>query len=400
MRKPPVRSSRLSTVALLALVLTSALACSGLRPAVAPHPSGGGASAAPPGGLAPARAPLFVQFGFDDNGVSGAPGSGTTGGVRWVRELFEGRRNPAGNGNPRTYDGEPARFSLYLATHYISAVDADRPEHLKRELRAVALAGHEIGVHTHRHAHGKDFSSAEWEAEIAACRAWLTKPFVETELALPTSGLGLEPASVTGFRAPFLEYGPALFAAVRRSGLDYDCSVEEGFEPRFDGTNLIWPYRVAPRYGESGTGGAGERELWELPVYVVIVPPDEACAEYGVERGLRDRLHARRDYFRPEDGKITGFDWNLWVEFAMTPAEFVATLRYTLDQRLAGNRAPLTIGTHSDIYSEQYETLPNSTAPARRAALATVLEDALRHPEVRVVSARQLLAWLRAPAPL
>ncbi len=151
---------------------------------------------------------------------------------------------------------------------------------------------------------------------------------------------------------------------------------------------------------ESAPTDEGERELWELPVYAVVVPPDEACARYGVEPGLRARLHAVRDYLNPADGKITGFDWNLWVDFAMTPAEFVATLRYTLDQRLAGNRAPLTFGTHSDIYSEQYEALPNSTAAQRRQALAEVLEEALRRPEVRVVSARQLLDWLRHPAAL
>src|SRR5688500_14464463 len=62
------------------------------------HPGGGSASQAPPGGIAPAEAPQFVQFGFDDNAISGREGSGTSGGVRFVRELFDGRRNPVGNG--------------------------------------------------------------------------------------------------------------------------------------------------------------------------------------------------------------------------------------------------------------------------------------------------------------
>src|SRR5262245_1460822 len=118
-------------------------ACSIAPPATPPHPSGGSASAGPPAGLAPAAVPLFVVFGFDDNGISGAPGSGTTGGVRWVRELFDGKRNPPGHGNPRTHDGEEARFSLYLATRYIADPDTDRPEYMKAELHAVAMAGHE-----------------------------------------------------------------------------------------------------------------------------------------------------------------------------------------------------------------------------------------------------------------
>jgi peptidoglycan/xylan/chitin deacetylase (PgdA/CDA1 family) len=375
-------------------------ACSVAPPPAVPHPSGGSASSSPPAGLAPSSVPQFVVFGFDDNGISGAPGSGTTGGVRWVRELFDGKRNPPGRGNALTHDGEPARFSLYLATRYIAEPDTDRPEHMKAELHAVAAAGHEIGMHTHTHSHGEKFSSAEWAAEIATCKDWLTKPFVESELAQPSTGLGLDPAGILGFRAPFLEYGPPLFPAVRGAGLSYDCSVEEGFEERFSGTDLVWPYRIASGYGERSSAAAGEAELWELPVYAVIVPPDEACERYGVEPGLRARLHAVRDYLRPEDGKITGFDWNLWVDFGMTAKEFVATLEYTLDQRLAGNRAPLLFGTHSDIYSEQYETLPTSTAEERRRALAEVLGYVLARPEARVVSARQLLDWLRSPAPL
>lgn len=380
--------------------LSLLVACSVAPKPEVPHPSGGSASSSPPAGLAPSSVPLFVVFGFDDNGISGAPGSGTTGGVRWVRELFAGKRNPPGRGNTVTHDGEPALFSLYLATHYIAEVDTDRPENMKTEIHAVAAAGHEIGMHTHSHSHGEKFTTAEWAAEIATCGEWLTKPFVESELALPATGLGLDRASILGFRAPFLEYGPALFPAVRGAGLSYDCSVEEGYEERFDGTNLVWPYRIAPGYGQSGKAAADERELWELPVYAVIVPPDELCARYGVEPGLRARLHAVRDYLRPEDGKITGFDWNLWVDFGMTAKEFVATLEYTIDQRFAGNRAPMLFGTHSDIYSEQYEALPNSTAEDRRRALAEVLDYVLARPETRVVSARQLLAWLRAPAPL
>src|SRR5687767_15179171 len=54
--------------------------------------------------------PVFVHMGFDDNGISGREGSGTSGGLTFVRDLFAGKRNPAGKGNPRTYDGMPALF--------------------------------------------------------------------------------------------------------------------------------------------------------------------------------------------------------------------------------------------------------------------------------------------------
>ncbi len=342
--------------------------------------------------------PQFVHLGFDDNGISGMPGSATTGGVRWVVDLFAGRRNPAGNGNPRTFDGAPALTSFYQATRYLEAPDTDAPEHLKRALRAAADAGHEIALHTHSHSHGAIFTSAQWAEEIDTCRDWLTKPFDDGRAADASVGLGVPRAELLGFRTPFLEWGEPLFPALRDAGLAYDCSVEVGFDPRYDGRNLPWPYRIAAGYG--GPSAEPARELWELPVYALIVPPDEECERYGVAPGLRARLGQMRRYFRPEEGKITGFDWNLWVAFQMSPDEVLATLRYSLDQRLAGNRAPFTFGTHSDIYSEQYVGITGSTAQQRRETLVRFLDEVLARPEVRVVSARQLLEWLRAPSTL
>jgi peptidoglycan/xylan/chitin deacetylase (PgdA/CDA1 family) len=365
---------------------------------VADHPSGGTASDRPPGAIVVERAPLFVQFGFDDNGISGRPGSGTSGGLHFVNELFAGRRNPPGKGNPRTYDGSPARFSLYVTTRYIETAQSDLPEHVKRAWRAIVDAGHEVGIHTHRHAHGAGFTSAEWSAEIAECARWLEKAYDDERAADPATGVGVARASVFGFRAPFLEYDRPLFPALRANGIAYDCSIQEGFEDRFDGRNFLWPYRIAAGYG--GTDDSSGEELWELPVYALIVPPDEECERYGVRPGLRQRLAHVRDDFKPGDGKITGFDWNLWVAFGMSAEEAIATFQYTLDQRLLGNRAPLTFGVHSDIYSEQYSAALATTAEERRRALREMLDYALAQPDIRVVSGKELLDWLRDPAPL
>ena len=380
------------------------LAAVGLGCATAPPsgdgsgPSGGTLSASPPAGLDPSRVPQFVVLGFDDNGISGLPGSGTTGGMRFSVELLEGRRNPAGSGNAATFDGSPALASFYLTTRYIAGTFVDAPEHVKRSWRAAAEAGHEIAIHTHDHDHGERFDRARWAEQIAACVDWLGRPFDDARAGDPAVGIGVDPRRIVGFRAPFLEYGPPLFPALRERGVAYDCSVEVGFEDGLDGTDYPWPFRVAPGYG--GRGPRAAAELWELPVYALIVPPDEEAARYGVEPGLRARLHQVHDWFDPADGKITGFDWNVWVSFRMTAPEVLATLRYTLDRRLAGNRAPLTFGTHSDLYSEQYPEQLATTAEERRRALEAFLDDALARPDVRVVSARQLLAWLRAPRPL
>jgi hypothetical protein len=361
------------------------------------HPGGGSASAHPPGALPVEQVPLFVHFGFDDNGISGRPGSGTSGGVAFVTDLFSDKRNPAGRGNPRTYDGSPVRFSLYVVTRYIDGPEIDSPEHLKREWRRAADAGNEIGLHTHSHSHGSEFTTEQWSEEVAACAGWLEKPFDDGRASEPETGLGVPRSSISGFRTPFLEWGRPLFAALRAHGILYDCSVEEGFEDRYDGRNFLWPYRVAKGYGGDP---AASQELWEIPVYAVIVPPDEACERYGLAPGFRQRLQAVRDYFDPADGKITGMDWNLWVDFGMSREEVVAVFQYTLDQRLAGNRAPFTFGAHSDLYSEQYPVALGTTAEERREALKEILEYALSRPEVRVVTAKQLLDWLRQPAPM
>jgi peptidoglycan/xylan/chitin deacetylase (PgdA/CDA1 family) len=389
-----MRAHRPATRTAFVLVALGALACSGRGPSSDSEPpqpptsspdlSGGTASPRPPGGLAAQQVPLFVSFGFDDNGISGRDGSGTTGGVRFVRELFAGRRNA---------DGSPALFSFYATTAYIAAAEGDRPQHVKHEWRLVADAGHEIALHTHSHPHGRGLDAAAWRAEIEACASWLGKPFAAERLDDPAVGIGVPRAALVGFRAPFLEYDRPLFTALRGAGVLYDCSVEEGFAPEVDGGGLPWPYRIAPT-GAPAAGSAGE--LWELPVYALFVPPDEECERYGAPAGLRDRLHRVHPYFDPAAGKITGFDWNLWVEFGMSRDEVVATFAYTLDQRLAGNRAPLTFGAHSDLYSEQYPAVAGSTAAERRAALADLLDLALARPEVRVTTAREVVDWVRA----
>ena len=44
-------------------------------------------------------------------------------------------------------------------------------------------------------------------------------------------------------------------------------------------------------------------------------------------------------------------DWNLWNLYSMTPEEFLATLKYTLDLHRNGNRSPMTVGLHGELYA-------------------------------------------------
>ena len=365
----------------------------------------------PPGFLKVSEVPQFISFGFDDNGFSGLENSGGTGGVKFIIDLFASRYNPSGLGNEKTYDGAQTHFSMYCVTGYIDNNGNENPVFVKRAWRKALLNGNEIGVHTHQHKHGIQSSVQEWESEIQTCIDWLTKPFdsqESTDEPDNTKGIGMNPSEIYGFRTPYLEYNDNAFQAIFSKGFLYDSSIEEGFQDDQDGTNFLWPYTLD--MGSSGDKISAEENqrkpvsaypgLWEIPGYAVIVPPDNLCVKYGAKPGLRSKMKKAQDYFDEESGKITGFDWNLWIMFGMTKAEFLATLKYTLDLRLKGNRCPLVFGTHSDIYSSKFQSVPNAAVEERQEALIEFIDYALSKPEVRIVSAKELLDWLRNPSPL
>jgi len=344
---------------------------------------------------------MFVSFGSDDNGYSGLEGSGGGGGVHWLTELFASRTNPPGSENALTFDGAPIHYSFYVNTIYITPDGVEDPAYVRRAWREALDGGHEIGVHTHSHPHGREMSVREWEAEIERCIGLLTS--AEDE------GIGVRRDRLFGFRTPFIEYNDEVLTAARKKGMIYDCSIEEGVQEGEDGRNFVWPYRLDR--GSPGNDAVREQwrlprvtshpGLWEIPAYVFIVPPDDRCGDYGIQPGLRERLRQRNSYFNTDQGKITGFDWNLWFEFGMSKEEFLATLKYTFDLRLEGNRCPMTVGVHGDIYADKSsEQPPSSTPQERRDALQEFLDCVLSHPDVRVVSAKELLDWLRSPASL
>jgi hypothetical protein len=346
-------------------------------------------SVEPPGHLAPARVPMFVAFGFDDNPF--------VEGMEWAIATFARLTNPPGTGQAGSFDGTPAGV-----TFYHSAVYADVAGGAWRQAFA---AGFEAGNHTTGHLHGGEFTQAQWRTELEGCLALLTRQ------APP--GVGMRREQIYGFRTPFLEYDGDAFPVIKQLGFRYDCSIEEGYEPSQDGTRFFWPYtldRGSPGHEAQvrppplvslkpiATWPAG---LWEMPVYTVIAPPDAEAARYGVPPGLRAKfakLHP--DYLGASTGKMTGMDWNLWYDYGTTKAEFVAIWKYTLDQRRRGNRAPFLWGGHTAIYDPHGEAVPSATLAERRAAVEEVLAYAIGLPEVRVVSTRQVLDWMRNPVPL
>lgn len=364
-----------------------------------------------PSGLNTVQTPQFVYFTTDDNGLSGLPESGRAGGLHFLTELFAARRNPSGGGNPGTFDGAALHYTFFVNTHYLIPPPegsrrpraGESPVYTKRAWKEALDRGHEIAVHTHSHPHGRNFSVVQWRDEIRQCLEVLARPWdpgETVERPNPGSGLGIDPADVPGFRAPYAEYNDNALTAAELEGLTYDSSIEE-LDLAGPGAEVLWPGPLSQGLPLNASPLGPHPGLWEVPISDFIVPPDGECGRYGVPAGLRDRLKKVRSYFDPGNGAITGMDWNLWQEFLMTPSEFLAVLKYTLDKHLNGRRSPMIVGLHCDLYSDG-RSEGDSRAPAveRRAVLQAFLDYALQKPEVRVVSIRELLNWVKNPVPL
>jgi len=355
----------------------------------------------PPGNLKAEKIPLFFTIGFDDNDKSGFTSDKEPEGVKWVVDAFKSRKNP---------DGTSCSCAFYNTTSYMAEAAREKPHLVKKSWKYAHDNGFETGCHSHSHAEGLNFSVEQWLAEMNKCVDYLSRPYKEGSDS-EDDGIGIPKNEIKSFRTPYLAYNANTFKAVHQYGFLYDCSIEEGVEDDHDGTNFYFPYTLdegspGNKYTsaqESHIEEAGNHPgLWEIPIHHVIVPPDELCEKYGVEKRLRKKCASRQSYFSQEDGKITGLDYNCFVEFLMTGEEFLATLKYTLDLRLEGNRAPFVLGAHSAIYALGYESEPEIKIPEseRRKAIEDFLDYALSKPEVYIVSPVKIIEWMKNPKEL
>ncbi|GAB5558817.1 MAG: polysaccharide deacetylase family protein [Synoicihabitans sp.] len=333
----------------------------------------------PPGGLSPHKVPMFIMIGFDDN-PHVEP-------MSWILDYALELKNPAGVGQHETFDGKPVRFAFYSNGTYL-----DKSAELAALHYRAWLSGHEVTNHTHNHLQGGEFTKQQWLAEMDLCRRSLLE-------------CGIVNEAQNGFRTPFLAYNDATFSAAQEMGFVYDTSIEEGYQADHDGTNFLWPYTL-----DEGSPGnrvitkpdsikrvSSHPGLWEIPLHVLIVPPDERSADFDLRPGLTQRIE---DFVKAngnwnwsrEARKISGLDWNVFEAAGCNGPEFLAILKHTLELRLAGNRAPLMVGAHTALFPAHL--------PDRREALEAFIAHALRHPEVRFVTPMQLIRWLKNPVAL
>lgn len=317
-------------------------------------------SQSPPGGLDPARVPMFVLFGSDDNNRAG--------GVEFFVNAFKGRTNPAGTGNPATYDGSPALMSFYLIGTNIFGPNID-DQQWRDQYIAAYRAGHEIGNH--------GFYGLAGEGPRGTEASWLENWIRPTHDALVRMGVHTE--DINGFRAAQDAVDPAMYAALKTAGYRYANSSTTNHS-----TNLpaYWPGTL-----ENGWQGGPEWEDREFGEHSGIweVPQTYATGT---------SIYCDKAWFDPPKSG-TGHDW-------------MSDMQETFRELYNGNRAPLSLCLHSQDWGP-VNTLArgganemNATLVERQEAMTEFVDWLLsgEFPDVRIITHEQLLDWMENPVPL
>lgn len=368
----------------------------------------------PPGGLTPKQVPMFVSIGCDDNYFSGYDNSG---GMKWLLDYLRTLKNPAGSGQSSTYDGTNARCTFFNIAKYADGEGQESSANIKKIWNQAYIDGHELGNHTYNHPSGNTFTVSDWVKEILDHEQVTLKPFDPNESTTSpdsSKGVGITKADYYGFRTPYLHYSVNLFKALDSLNYVYDCSIEEGWQSEQDGSNLLWPYTLdngSPGHNvlvQWGLKPALEPYpgLWELPVYVYVIPPDELCEYYGTKPGIRNKVRAALNYFDVSSGKIVGSDYNLLADVSaggasLTKDEILATYKYTFDLHYYGNRVPFLLTSHTTYYSSNWTesaSIPN--VKDRQWITEEFLKYVLTKPEVRIVPYIDIIDWMRTPSAL
>jgi hypothetical protein len=318
--------------------------------------------------------------------------------MTWIMDFIKTKVNPKGNGISGTYDGTPCRVSFYCLSYNVSVGAGESQTYVKWGWHQALVDSNELGNHSQSHETSTSTSESSWESEMKTCNGWLTKPYdpsEDPENPNSSKGAGATVHDIFGWRTPKLEYNDNTFVALKNLGFWYDCSIENGVDDDQQvGMTFLWPYTLDTGSPDNDIVKS-HPGLWEMPAHVAIVPP-ELRAQVKKKAGPS---------FDETTGKITGLDYNMWgyasVDgLALNKDEFVATLKYTLDQRLKGNRAPFTFGAHADIYASGSELFPNATYKQRQQAIEEFINYALIKPEVRIVTVKKILDWCRKPVGL
>jgi len=231
---------------------------------------------------------------------------------------------------------------------------------------------------------GKVLSKNAWKGLISLAETELTDAY----------GLSAAKGTCVAFRAPRLEVSSGLFWALKDLGYLYDCGNEEGYEYNMDGTNQLWPYTMdngSPNVAWQRMAGENKSNfdslpdgVWQIPVAVLIVPQkyrDEVWQNHKKIAEAEGEGLTQDDYNEwMKNGKVTGFDFNLFILYGTPKDAALETMKYSLDQRMKGGRAPFQIGCHTDYFTPIYD-------------YATLLNDANKNTYGLVVGSNGGTPW-------
>jgi len=340
-----------------------------------------------------ANPPQFVVIASDDNTIAE--------GIRWISGVIDKSTNA---------DGSKKYMSFYTNTDQ-EGFNWETTGELADAIYDVYKSGHEVGNHMSTHLYcveigeidtngvdtGKRVSKEEIYAEIKRVEGLL-------------SAKGIPKEHQFGFRTPYLRYSDSTFRALTEVGFLYDHSICAASD-NAAGDNF-WPYTLdiipgKQELDENGnlppdnnakvnpwgkTSPVGEyKGLWELPVLNFAVPPHDVDS---VANALRKNYGKNYTF----NGFVEGLDWNLWADAEMDSRQTVDTLMYALQKSLAGNRAPFTVGLHSQFYFEPKESdFPRILPQERRDAVIEFIGQASRLKDVFFVSADMVIRWMQNP---
>ncbi|KAG6916870.1 hypothetical protein DXG01_004851 [Tephrocybe rancida] len=295
------------------------------------------ASTSPPGGIQPSDTPQFIVFTADD-----AVQEYT---LDAVKQFLAQRKNPNGCAPKMTY------FTSLNYTNYNLVTDW-------------YVAGNEIADHTMTHV-GKP-STDEINGNLIALN----------------SLAGIPLSSITGFRAPFLDYNAQTLKNLAAAQFTYDSSSAASVPVTDPKTDAYWPYTL-----DNGMANncltvtdtcKGEPKLpgmWEIPMYAFF-----------------------------DDRGVSGPHlMDPWLDMANggTKVNNTATLAYmknTFTDHYNGNRQPIGLYTHPIHLSTTY---PGSTVSKEMIDMINAFLDwAQEQQNVWIVSNEQLLEWVKNPVPV
>lgn len=371
------------------------------------------------------RTPQFVSLGWDDNTDAA--------GIDWAVKAFGDRTDAHGHPLFTSFYMNSVGFgpaALAPASLPPGVSEGEQPTlggtpaDLVTAFKTIGAAGHEVGNHTFDHHAQVLADKGGWNGMVeflsnqATVADW-TKYLVDCNAALADPG-GQDLSNVTGFRSPFLEYGKNLFPALSQLGFTYDCSIEAISN---DSKQFPFPYTLDTGSVDHAAGWKANPDnpnsfqvpntpgLWEVPAYSLRIPDSVEEKAYGLD-DIAAKIRAGWSSIQPTDVHVTGFDYNVFLGKVdgqgkktgpgLTGAEVLGLLKYNLDIRLAGNRAPFCFGTHSQYYLENWvaANAPQVTVAEMRQTITDFLDYARSKPEVRIVSGQQIVDWMRNPVSL